>query len=105
MRIYCAVLLILAGVSIVSAKSYRISLVNMTAVGGSQLKAGEYSLEVKGENAIFTSDDSGKKFTIPVKVQTVQTKHQGTVLQTTSEGGTSRLKAIEVGGSTTLLQF
>lgn len=95
----------LALASIASAKSYDIVLSAPAKAGAMQLNAGEYSLKVKGSNAVFTNMDTGKSFTAPVKVQSGSKKFENTAVDTQNQNGTDQIKTIELGGSNTQLQL
>jgi hypothetical protein len=97
--------LALSSVAVLSAKSYDILLSSPSIAGTMQLPKGEYKVKVEGTNAIFTSVDNGKKFTAPVKVSTAAKKFQETAVEATDQNGTSKIKAIDLGGSTTQLDF
>ncbi len=90
---------------IASAKSYDIRLDNTTTVGSTQLKAGEYKVKVNGSQAIFMDANSSKSYTAAVKTGTSTTKFDQTTVQTTNQNGVDSLKEIDLGGSTTKLEF
>lgn len=90
---------------IASAKSYDIRLDNPTTVGSTQLKAGQYKVKVNGSQAVFMDANSSKSYTAAVKTTTNTTKFDQTVVQTTSQNGMDNLKEIDLGGSTTKLEF
>jgi len=94
----------LALASIASAKSYDIVLSGSASAGKLQLKAGEYSLKVEGNQAIFT-DQSGKKFSAPVKLENAPNKFNVTAVDTTGQTGSEKIQRIELGGSNTQLDF
>jgi VCBS repeat-containing protein len=95
----------LALASIASAKSYDIVLSGPTKAGALQLNAGEYSLKVKGSNAVFTNMDTGKSFTAAVTVKAADKKFENTAVDTQKQNGTDEIKTIELGGSNTQLQL
>ena len=95
----------LALASIASAKSYDIVLSAPTKAGALQLNAGEYSLKVKGSNAVFTNLDTGKSFTAPVTVKAADKKFENTAVDTQKQNGKDEIKTIELGGSNTQLQL
>jgi hypothetical protein len=97
--------LAIASLTVVSAKTYQITLSSPTKAGSIQLKAGQYKLTVNGSNAIFTEVDSSKSFTTPVKVENVDTKFDDTRVQSTKEGDTDKIEEIDLGGSKTKLGF
>src|SRR5580700_4737120 len=91
--------LALAGIA--SAKSYDIILSAPEQAGSVQLAAGEYSLQVKGNNAVFTSVDTGKSFTTAVKTENAAKKFEQTAVDTNA----NQIKSIELGGSNTVLEL
>jgi hypothetical protein len=97
--------LALASLSIASAKSYDIVLSSTTKVANMQLKAGEYRVKLEGTNAIFTEVESGKSFTAPAKVETNAKKFSLTAVDTATKAGAERIEAIELGGTTTKIEF
>jgi hypothetical protein len=98
-------ILALASMSIAYAKSYNVDLAHATQVGAVQLKAGSYDVKVAGDKAIFTDVNSAKKYTVPVKVENAATKFEYTRFETTSNGNVDTLKDIQLGGSTTQIDF
>lgn len=97
--------LALASLSVVSAKTYEITLSNPTKVGAVELKPGQYKLKVDGSNAVFTDLNSTKSFTTTVKVENSDKKFDDTRVQSTKDGDTDRINEIDLGGSKTKLGF
>jgi len=91
--------LALAGIA--SAKSYDIILSAPAQAGSIQLAAGEYSLQVKGSNVVFTNVDTGKSFTTAVKTENAAKKFEQTAVDTNA----NQIKSIELGGSNTVLEL
>jgi hypothetical protein len=85
-------------------KSYDVIFSSPATVGGVKLAAGEYKVKVDGANAVFT-DSRAKSVTTPVKVETGTKKFSFTAVDATKEGDTDKVNAIELGGSTTKLEF
>jgi hypothetical protein len=104
-KIFLAGVLSLASLTIVSAKSYEIVLSTTTKVGSVELKAGQYTLKVQGANAIFTSVETYKSYTTPVKVENSDTKFDSTKVQSSKQGETDQIQEIDLGGSKTKLGF
>jgi hypothetical protein len=90
--------------TMVCAKSYDIWLNNSAQAGKMQLMAGHYSLKLVGSEAIFTSLDHAKSYTVPVKIETGDKKFPVTTVETDTVGTTDEIKSIELGGSTTKLE-
>jgi len=98
--------MLLAGAKVHEPKSYQIILESPAQAGKLQLAPGEYKLKLEGGNAEFTSVDTGKRFTTPVEVKDTGKKFDDTVVEmTTTTGGSDHLKAIELGGTSTELDF
>jgi hypothetical protein len=92
--------------TVVSAKTYNITLVNPTKAGAVQLQPGQYKLEVKDGNAIFTDGaNSRKTFTTPVKVQEADKKYDDTRVISSKDGEFDKINEIDLGGSKTKLGF
>jgi hypothetical protein len=104
-KLFMTGVLCLASLSIVSAKSYEITLSTITKAGNVQLKPGQYRLKVEGTNATFTDVDTDKTYTTGIKVQSVEKKFDQTKVESTQEGDTNQIKDIELGGSTTRIEF
>ena len=90
---------------IASAKSYDIALPATTTIGHTQLKAGNYTLKVKGASAVFVNQDNGQRTAETAKIATVARKYDQTAVELSTQGGTNHLTAIELGGSKTKLEF
>jgi hypothetical protein len=103
--LFMAGALALAGLSLLSAKSYDIIVSSPTKAGAVELAPGEYRVKVEGANAVFTNVDNNKKFTTPVKMQTASKKFDVTAVDTTKVNGADQMTAIELGGSSSELQF
>jgi hypothetical protein len=97
--------LALATVSFVSAKSYTISFSHAAKAGSLQLSAGEYDVKVQGGNAVFTDMRTHKSVSVPVKVENSEKKFAVTAVDSTQEGDAERVNSIQLGGSTTKLDF
>lgn len=91
--------------SLAFGKSYDIVLSNPTQVGSVTLTPGSYSLKLVNGNAVFTNTDSDKTFTATPKVQTADHKFDATAVDTTNQNGSEKIQKIELGGSTTELNF
>ena len=97
--------LALSSLCILSAKTYELTLTTLTKAGSVQLKPGQYTLKVQGNNAVFTDVNSSKSFTTPVKVVETDKKFDDTKVQSTKDGSTDKIEEIDLGGSKTKLGF
>jgi len=80
-----------------AASSYSVTLTSDMSAGNTQLKAGNYKVEVEGNQAIFKQGKETAQ--VPVTVEKNATKFRYTTVQTVD----SKIEAIELGGSTTKL--
>jgi len=78
-----------------AASVYKVELTRATEVGGTELKAGAYKVEVQGDKAVFTS---GKEVVAqsPATVENGKEKYAYTSVSTTG----SKLQSISIGGTT-----
>ena len=95
----------LASFAFGATKSYDIVLNDMTMVGSTQLQPGEYKLKVEGNQATFTEVQSHQTFTAPVKIENAGQKFQDTQVETSHQADMAHIDAIDLGGSTTKLNF
>ena len=86
-------------------KSYDVIFSAPATVSGVKLAAGEYKVKVDGAKAVFTDAKSFKSVSTDVKVQTGTKKFQFTGVDATKDAGVDKVNAIELGGSTTKLEF
>jgi hypothetical protein len=97
--------LALASLSFASAKTYTVSLTHPSKAGSQQLTAGDYKVKVDGVNAVFTDLRTSKSVSVPVKVETGGEKFKFTSIDSTQDGAAERINSIQLGGSTTKLDF
>jgi len=97
--------LALGSLSVAGAKSYDILLDGPTRVGSTQLKPGQYKVKVDGSQVVFTDATSEKSVTAAAKIASNDKKFEHTTVQTNSQNGVDNLQEIDLGGSTTKLQF
>lgn len=93
------------GSFLASAKTYDIALSAPAVAGNVQLAAGEYHVKVVGNTATFVNQDTFKSYTAPVKVEQAPKKFDLTAVDTANQDGTDHIQSIELGGSTTKLEF
>lgn len=87
-------------ISIASAKSYYFTLTAPAKAGATVLKPGDYEVNVKGTQAVFTNN-GGKSISVPVKVEQSDKKFDNTSVDTSADA----IREIDLGGSTTKLTF
>jgi lipopolysaccharide export system protein LptA len=103
--IFLSAVLVVAGTSLASAKSYDVFLSGPTKAGSVQLKAGQYRLTIEGTKATFHDEESGKSYTTDVKIENNSSKFDSTRMETSKEAGADVLKDIQLGGSNTQVDF
>ncbi len=85
----------------VSGVHYKITLLQPSVVKGTELKAGEYRLQLVNETATIT----GQKLTVdvPVKVETNERKYDSTAIRYIEQNGKAIVSEIRIGGTKTKL--
>jgi len=96
-------LLGLTSVAFAGTKSYSIILNAPAMAGNNELKPGEYKLRIEGDQAVFTQDS--KTWSVPVKIESGTQKFAQTLVESTNKGDMDTIKAIDLAGSTTKVQF
>ena len=93
----------LAGLAAASAKSYTVNLFQPATVGGTQLKPGEYQVEVVDQKAVIRN---GKiEGQAPVKVEASDVKYGSTTVRFSNGDGKMHIREIHIGGTRTKLVF
>jgi hypothetical protein len=92
-------------VFLLNARSYDIHLYTPAMAGNVQLPAGDYKLKVDGTSAVLKDTDNNKTYTTTVKVETEDKKFDETAVVTDNNNGATHIRAIEIGGSNTKLEF
>ena len=95
--------LVTAALLVASAKSFSIDLTRAARIGSSELKAGQYQIEVVDQKAVLTK---GKvRVESPVTVGTANQKYTRTSVIFSDFYGNPRIQEIHVGGTNTKLVF
>jgi hypothetical protein len=97
--------LTLSSLGIASAKSFDVVLSARAMAGNTELRAGEYKLKVEGSQAVFTDQQSSKSFAVPVKIENRDRKFDRTIVESSNQNGMDNIQTIQLGGSTTTLEF
>jgi hypothetical protein len=83
-----------------AASSYNVTFYQPVTINGAQLKAGDYKLELKGDNRAVIKQ--GKTVTeVPVKVQNESEKFSRSSVRVSG----SQVEEIRLGGTTLRLEF
>ncbi len=80
-----------------AASSHKVTVYNSVWVGTTELKPGEYNVQVENGKAVFKN----KKDTVevPAKMETANSKYPFTALNTDTTGGKAKLNEIDLGGT------
>ena len=95
--------LAIAALAVAGAETYTVKFYQHSVVGGTELKPGEYRVDVNGEKAVI----SGGKQSVEtaVKVETADSKFNSTSVKYHNGDGKYRLTEIRLGGTKTKLVF
>lgn len=92
-----AVALMTVALSVASAKSYTVNLFQPAVLAGTELKTGEYKLELDGTKIQIKN---GKVLVeANVKVENAADRNRSTSLRLEEEGGRLHIKEIRLGGT------
>jgi hypothetical protein len=86
-----------------AGSSHRITLFQPSLVNGTELKPGDYKVEVKDNKAVITRGKTSIE--APVMVETADTEFNSTSVRYANGDGKYRLQEIEFGGTNTKLVF
>lgn len=87
----------LAMAAVASAKSYSITLYEPSVIGGTELKPGAYSLELKDQKVVIRK---GKQMgEAAVKVESADTKFSSTTVRYSNGDGKYHIQEIHLGGT------
>jgi hypothetical protein len=92
-----------AGLAIASARSYTVNLFQPAMVGNTQLKPGEYRVEVVDQKAVFRNGKIESQ--TPVKVEDNDSKYGSTTVRFSNGDGKMHVQEIHIGGTKTKLVF
>jgi hypothetical protein len=91
--------------ALAATKSYDVLIEQPAVAGAAKLAPGEYKLTVENGTATFTNVRTKATVSAPVKLETAKRKYERTALEAATEGKTERVEAVELGGSTTKVEF
>jgi|ERR1035438_8669626 hypothetical protein len=103
--LFVAGLLSLSSLVFAGAKSYKVVFDSPAKAGSVQLAKGDYTVQVEGDKAVFT-DQHRKSVSVSVKLDTGKgKKFTYTSVEATHKDGAEIIKSIQLGGSTTTIEF
>jgi hypothetical protein len=91
------------GLTVAQAASYRVTLFQPSLVGNTELRPGEYRLELT-ENKVVLSK-AGASVEANVKVESAESKFNSTSVRYQNGDGKYRIQEIRLGGTKTKLVF
>jgi len=86
-----------------SAANYKVQIFQPSVVKGTQLKPGEYKVNVQNDKVTITGQQQSVEVT--VKVENSEKKFDTTVIRYSQENGKSTISEIRLGGTKTRLVF
>lgn len=94
---------LLFALAIASAKTYNVTLFQPSVVAGTELKAGEYRLNLDNDKVVITNGKTSVEST--VKVEESEAKYTSTSVRYANGEGKSKVQEIRLGGTKTRLVF
>jgi hypothetical protein len=86
-----------------AASSYNVTLYKSTTVNGTQLKPGDYKLEIQGNKAVFKQGRTTAEST--VRVENATQKFLSTSVGYEGESANNQIQEIRIGGTSLKLLF
>jgi hypothetical protein len=93
------------GLSVASAKSFRINLTNPAQAGSLQLKAGEYEVVPEQSKVRFVDLKTRTSVETEAKIETGDKKFSQTAVEAKTVNGTSTIEEIDLGGTKMKVEF
>ncbi len=95
--------LLFVALSIASAKTYSVTLYQPSVVGGTELRPGDYKLDVKDSAVVIKNGKQSVESA--VKVENSDAKFSSTTVRYANSDGKFRIQEIRLGGTTLKLVF
>ena len=89
--------------AVTSAATYKVTLVQPSLVNGTELKAGDYRLNVQNDKVTMVNGKLSVE--VPVKIENVPQKYDANAVRYSDEGGKVTISEIRLGGTKTKLIF
>jgi len=89
--------------SVASAETFKVNIIQPSVVKGTQLKAGDYQLDVK-DNAVVIVKGK-QKVEVPAKIENADRKFARTRILYHEDNGKFSIQEIQLGGTKTKLTF
>lgn len=102
-KLFATVAIAVLAVSMASAKTYNVTLFQPSVVGETELKPGDYKLEIIADKVRITNGRHTSESA--VKVETSDTKFRSTTVRYRNGDGKYRVQEIRLAGTSTKLVF
>ena len=89
--------------SVASAETFKVTLIQPSVIKGTQLKAGDYQLNLKDNGVTIVKGK--QKLDVPAKVENADKKYDRTRILYNENKGKFSIQEIELGGTKTKLLF
>jgi hypothetical protein len=99
-----ATIFALLGVAALSARSYSVAIPESVQAGSTQLKAGDYTVKVNGNQVEFL-DEHGNKLDLPATIQEGDRKFDHTAVDLSNDSGQNHIQWIELQGTKDKIVF
>lgn len=83
--------------SVASAKTYNVTLYQPSVIGDTELKAGDYKLDLQDTKIVLKSGKVAVESV--VKIETVESKYPSTSVRYANADGKNRVQEIRLGGT------
>ena len=93
------------GASLLSAKSYQITLGEKSQIGSTMLQPGDYSVVLEASKVRFTDVNSGKSVEAAATVEDAAKKFGATAINAHDANGVNQIDEIDLGGTTKKIEF
>ena len=92
-----------AALSVASAETYKVNIIQPSVVKGAQLKAGDYQLNLKDNGVVIVKGK--QKIEVPAKIEKAEKNYGRTRILYNEDKGKYTIQEIELGGTKTKLLF
>src|ERR1035438_5808948 len=90
-----------ASLAVAGMKTYSVNLFEPAMLGSTELRAGDYQLQVDGIKVVIRTGKTTAE--VPVRVENGDSKYSSTTVRLSESGGKQHITEIRLGGTTTRL--
>jgi hypothetical protein len=88
---------LLAGMALASTKSFNVTFYQPATIGGTELKAGEYRVQLMDQKVVIKH--GGETTEAAAKVETNGHKYDSTTVRYNTDAGKNKVEEIRIGGT------